>query len=530
MQKNFAIMALQNLPIGIQSFEDLRSNNYLYVDKTEYIYNLVTTGKPYFLSRPRRFGKSLLISTFDCLFSGRKELFEGLYMYDKWDWTKTNPVIRFDFGSQNYQNAERLEEDLIAKVNEYAAQYEIELSRTWPARFAELIEKIHKKTGEKIVVLVDEYDKAIIDHLKEMELADQIRIALHNFYQILKAVDDHLRFVFLTGVSKFSRISIFSGLNNLNDLTMSDKYAAVCGYTQEELLSYFDSYIEELAISEAQTKDEIIKQIKDNYDGYSWDGKTFVYNPFSTLKLFNEKKFIDYWFESGTPTFLVDLIKQRNDIQLITKPFPLAADAFNAYDIQNIDTKLLLFQTGYLTVKSIRKNPFSNSLTYLLDIPNQEVRTGLMTHLLAGFSENSIPDTTTLRDTMMEQLFNGDTAAFNRNLKAMIAHIPYQLHIPEESYYHSLFILWLKMLGFKVDAEVSTNTGRIDAVWTWGDRVVIAEVKYTKEGNLDTLISEAFTQIREKKYYERYNGENKRIALLAVAFAGREITSQMEEL
>jgi hypothetical protein len=325
-------------------------------------------------------------------------------------------------------------------------------------------------------------------------------------------------------------VSIFSGLNNLIDLTLSRDAVTICGYTQKELLSYFDPYIEELAQTYEQTKPEIIEMIKQHYDGYSWNGKDFVYNPFSTLKLFKEKEFTDYWFESGTPTFLVDLIRARNDIQSVIEPFELNANAFNAFEIANIDIKLLLFQTGYLTVKSVRKNRISGALSYLLDIPNEEVRVGLMTHLFAGFAESPISNTSTARDSMMEQLLDGDTSAFDRNLKALIANIPYQLHVPEEKYYHSLFLLWLNMLGFKVDAEVSTNIGRIDAVWTWKERVVIAEVKYAREGNPDTLLAEAFKQIREKKYSERYHGQNKRIALLAVAFAGREVISEMTEL
>jgi hypothetical protein len=524
-------MALQNLPVGIQSFEKLRSENYLYVDKTELVYDLAKSVTPYFLSRPRRFGKSLLVSTLDCLFSGKKELFEGLYIYDKWDWSHKNPVVRIDFGSKAYRSTELFYQSLFDLLQNVAtaAGFTLE-NQTIPTKFEELLTKLHQKSGETVVVLVDEYDKPIIDNLNNMELAGEIRQILHDFYQVLKAADDHLRFVFLTGVSKFSRISIFSGLNNLNDLTMSDKYTAVCGYTQKELLSYFDSYIEELAISEAQTKDDIIKQIKDNYNGYSWDGKTFVYNPFSTLKLFNEKKFIDYWFESGTPTFLVDLIKKRNDIQSVLKPFELSPDDFNAFEITNINTGLLLFQTGYLTIKSIRKNPFSSYPLYTLGIPNEEVNKGLTKYLLAAFANSQVADIGPITFQMMEQLLCGNATAFNRNLKAMIAHIPYQLHIPEEKYYHSLFILWLNMLGFKVDAEIPTNIGRIDAVWTWNERVVITEIKYAKEGDLDKLMEEAFSQIHEKKYSERYYGQNKRIALLAIAFANREINSKMIEM
>jgi hypothetical protein len=520
-------MALQNLPIGIQSFEKLRDGNYLYVDKTEAIYDIASQSYPYFLSRPRRFGKSLLISTLDCLFSGKKELFEGLWIYDKWDWTKTYPVIRFDFSSQNYQNAEKLEQDLVAKVDEYAIEFGVELTRTWPARFAELIEKVHAQTGKKVVVLVDEYDKAIIDNLKDSDLASEIRVSLHNFYQILKATDYHLRFIFLTGVSKFSRVSIFSGLNNLIDLTLSKSAVKICGITQQELLENFDEYIDELAESKGYTKAETIEKIKKWYDGYSWDGKTFVYNPFSTLNFFREKQFVNYWFESGTPGFLIEQIKQRGDIKLVAEEFVLQS---NAFDINTFDTKLLLFQTGYLTVKKVRDSMFSERQEYILGVPNEEVRNGLMTWLLAAYSKNQISDVSQAGVDMMSQLFEGNSTAFNTSLKLLLSRIPYQLHVRNEAYYHSLFLAWLGLLSFKVEAEVSTNIGRIDAVWTWNERVVIAEVKYDEDGDMQNLLDKAIAQIHEKKYAERYAGKNKRIALLAVAFTGKEVESRMVEL
>jgi hypothetical protein len=491
---------------------------------------MVTTGKPYFLSRPRRFGKSLLVSTLDCLFSARKDLFEGLYIYDQWDWTRKHPVIRFDFGGINYQTAEDLKKDLIDKIDKYARQYGLTLSRQGSGRFAELIEELHGKIGEQVVVLVDEYDKPIIDNLSDLAFADTIRKTLHDFYQVLKASDDHLRLIFLTGVSKFSKVSIFSGLNNLMDLTLDPRFSTICGYTQPELEACFAAYLDDFAQELNTTVPELLDKIKFNYNGYSWDGINSVYNPFSTLQLLAKKQFTDYWFESGTPTFLVDLIKTRNDVQSVMEPFEMTSNNFDAFEIANIDIKLLLFQTGYLTIKSVQQNPFSGRPEYVLALPNEEVRSGLMTHLLATFSAHTVSETFTFQQQMMKQLLSGDTSAFDRNLKALIANIPYQLHVPEEKYYHSLFLLWLNMLGFKVDAEVSTNIGRIDAVWTWKERVVIAEVKYAREGNPEALLAEAFAQIREKKYSERYSGQNKRIALLAVAFAGREVTCEMTEL
>ena len=521
---------LQNLPVGIQSFADLRSNNYLYVDKTEHIYRMIVTGKPYFLSRPRRFGKSLLVSTMEAVFQGRKELFEGLYIYDKWDWSRKYPVIRLDFGGMSYDTPDMLKTSLSDFVIDTAFTHDILLRKTETAdRFGELIKKLHNLYNQQVVVLIDEYDKPIIDNLKELEVANNIRKVLHNFYQVLKSVDEHLRFIFLTGVSKFSKVSIFSGLNNLDDLTIHPQYSTICGYTQQELETNFDSYIEALAKYRNVSKQTAVDEIKCWYDGYSWDGKISVYNPFSTLQLFKKNQFIDYWFASGTPTFLVDLIRKRNDVKDVTQPFEMSASGFDAFEITTLNTRLLLFQTGYLTIKKEVEDPFSPMPQYLLDIPNEEVRRGLMTHLLADFSQYSIVETPIMKNRMMKQLFNGDATALENSLREMFARIPYQLHVPREAYWHSLLLLWLNLLGFKVDAEIQTNTGRIDAVWTWEERVVVAEVKYAVKESLDALLDDAMNQIRERRYWERY-GNDKRIALLAVAFANREIGCRMEEL
>jgi hypothetical protein len=277
------------LPIGTQTFEKLRSDNAVYVDKTEHIYNLISTGSVYFLSRPRRFGKSLLISTFKELFKGNKKVFEGLYIYDKWDWTKINLVINLDFATIAYKTVSILEKSLLDFVNSEASKNGVVLDNsTLPSRFAELIEKLHEKAGQRVVILVDEYDKPLIDNLSEGEVYLQVKRTLHDFYQVIKASDEHLRFVFLTGVSRFSGLSIFSGLNNLNDITMETECAGICGYTQEELESNFKEYIESVSQTMEIAKEEVLSEIKRWYNGYSWDGKTFVYNPFSTLAFFRK--------------------------------------------------------------------------------------------------------------------------------------------------------------------------------------------------------------------------------------------------
>jgi len=272
-----------------------------------------------------------------------------------------------------------------------------------------------------------------------------------------------------------------------------------------------------------------IESIRRWYNGFSWDGCTAVYNPYSTLLLFDNKKFDEYWFASGTPTFLIDILRERNDVKYVLEPTQVSG-GFDSFDITNVDTKVLLFQTGYLTVKSAARNPFSENMIYTLGIPNEEVRKALMIHLVAAYAKVHVSDTGSIRDSMFEQLFNGDAASFERSLRDMFARIPYQLHIPREAYYHSLLLLWLNMIGFEVMAEIPTDKGRIDAVWTWKERAVIAEIKYAAKGSCARLLDAAFAQIKKQRYYERYMVKNNRVALLAVAFAGKSIACKMEEL
>ncbi|MDR3188085.1 MAG: ATP-binding protein [Prevotellaceae bacterium] len=522
---------MQKLPIGIQSFESLRENEFLYVDKTQKIYQLVTSGRVFFLSRPRRFGKSLLVSTLGALFRGEKKLFEGLYIYDKWDWEQRFPVIRLDFGGRAHSSGEELMTSLTDFVEAQASAYHLSLvQNALPDKFMELLTKLHQSTGQQVVMLVDEYDKPITDHLSNLEVAEANRKILQAFYQVLKAADEHLRFIFLTGVSKFAKISIFSGLNNLNDVTMDDKYATICGYTQAELESCFAEHIAEMAEYHKQTREEIIAEIRRWYNGYSWDGATSVYNPFSTLLLFDKKLFIDHWFATGTPTFLVNLIKTRNDAKVLLEPVQVQSTTFDSFEYHALDTKLLSFQTGYLTVKKREKSMFDNTLVYTLGFPNEEVRMALMGHMVGSYAACPISDTFSLREHMMRQLAEGNAPSFERSMQEMFARIPYQLHVPREAYYHSLLLLWLNLLGFKVDAEVPTDKGRMDAVWTWGDRVVIAEIKYAEKGKIEPLLKKALTQLLYRRYHERYAGAKKRIALLAVAFAGKEIACRIKEL
>jgi len=522
---------MKTLPIGIQSFDDLRTRKCLYIDKTKDILRLITSGKIFFLSRPRRFGKSLLVSTIAELFKGNKSLFEGLYVFDKYDWTLQYPVIIIDWNRINHANAEVMESETCIFIDRLASSYGISLmQKIASGKFDELIERLYEKTGSQVVVLVDEYDMPLLDALDNPIELGLIRKFLQSFYKTLKGTDKYLKFVFLTGVSKFAKVSIFSGMNSPEDITMDKKYASICGYTQDELEENFKEYLHDFAQESQVTDNEIIDSIRHWYNGYSWDGVTTVYNPYSTLMMFRKKELTNHWFSTGTPTFLINQIKKRNDVKYLLEPVLISSDGFDNFEPDSISTSLLLFQTGYLTIKNVAKSRFGQQLQYTLGIPNEEVRKSLMQHLASSYTGCPVTDTTELRDYMLQQLFDGDVSAFQRNMQAMFARIPYQLHIPCDAYYHSLLLVWLNMLGFEVLGEIPTNIGRIDAVWTWEERVVIAEVKHSEKGSLESLLKEALEQIHDRRYYEGYAGNNRRIALLAIAVAGREIECRMEEL
>ncbi|MDR3048522.1 MAG: ATP-binding protein [Elusimicrobiota bacterium] len=519
---------MKNLPIGIQSFSKLRtnSNDYLYVDKTRHIYNMVSEGNVYFLSRPRRFGKSLLVSAMNELFNGNKDIFEGLYIYDKWDWTKKNPVIRLDFGARANKTPQDLTISLSDFLNFEASDNGIRLeSSKLPDKFGELITKLHLSTGEKVVVLIDEYDKPIIDNMSQLEVAESNKRLLHDFYQVLKAEDDHLRFVFMTGVSKFAGLSVFSALNNINDITIDAKYAAICGYTQEELESVFSEHIKAAAKVFGYSQKNLMDTIRSRYDGYSWDGEITVYNPFSTLLFFDKRVFDSYWFATGTPTFLIDMIKNRNQVTDILEPQEVGKNFFKSADVGDMDDLSLLFQTGYLTIKS-KKRGIDN--IYTLGMPNLEVREAFLENLLSSYSKYPAGKVPILRDKMQAQIRNSDEQGLEQSFRLLYAYIPYLLKIENEKYYQSMFLVMLALLGFDIYGEMLTNAGRIDAVLRLSDFVVISEFKYSAEKSLEEMTQAAIEQIIDKKYYERFL--DKTIIMLGVAFNGKDVKCKMEKL
>jgi hypothetical protein len=516
---------LQQLPTGIQSFVKLRENNYLYVDKTELICRLVSQERPFFFSRPRRFGKSLLLSTMEAVFKGQKDLFKGLWIENNYDWNKNYPVIKLDWTVIRHKTPGEARAHITNILRRIAGPYKLDLQEQGIALFEELIAKLHEKTGQKVAVLVDEYDVPILDKLenlnKESEPIEPIRDFMREFYRALKNADEHLHFVFITGITKFSKVSIFSAINNLIDISLDKEYSVLCGWTQEELESNFDKHLEQMAAELNCTKKDILHGIRGWYNGFSWDGVHTVYNPFSTLLLFEHKQFNNYWFGSGSPQFLINILKERNDVLSLLKPVKLSSASFDKFDYRTLHTGLLLFQSGYLTVKQIEYGEIGEPPVFTLGIPNNEVKNSLMEYLVSAYTEYPVETTFNIREQMRAAMLASNAADFEMSARELFARIPYQLHIPAEAYYHSLILLWLTMLGFDVQGEVSTNNGRIDAVWLYKEQAVIAEVKFAREGDAAALLDDAFKQIYEKKYYERYMGAYK-VSLMAIGFTGKD--------
>ncbi|GAB6393815.1 MAG: ATPase AAA [Bacteroidales bacterium] len=462
------------------------------------------------------------------LFKGSKRLFEGLYIYDKWDWTQQYPVIRIDWTNIKHAAKEEMESDMSTFLQEMANREGITLKRPFASsRFGELIEQLHRKTRQQVVVLIDEYDVPILDAMGTPQVKD-VREFLQDFYKRLKANDDHLKLIFLAGVSKFAKLSIFSTLNSPRDITLSEDFATICGYTQEELEHYFSEHIDCLAKHASVSRNEILDKIHKWYDGYSWDGKTRVYNPFSTLLLFTEKEFSNYWFASGTPAFLTEQLKLRDQIELVVEPVVATSNTFDSFDPDFIEDIPLLFQSGYLTVKD--KASINERLQYTLDVPNLEVRQSLMEYLLSAYSRYPISQIAKLTQSMCNQLNARDAEGFARSVNIMLQNIPVILQIGNEKYYHSLFLSWMLTLGFHIEGEIMTGIGRIDAVWEQPDLIVVSELKYHAEKKMETLLDEVIAQIYDRRYYEKYLHKSNPILLMGLAFSGKEAGCRFEEL
>ena len=507
---------MQNLPIGISSFSRIRENNYLYIDKTEYLYNLITTGTYYFLSRPRRFGKSLLVSTLRCLFEGKRELFKGLWIYDRWDWSRFYPVIHIDFNAISCDEPVQLKEKLLNRLYDIGTEHGIEVkNNTLPECFEELILKINKKYKEEVVFLIDEYDRPIINHIGmgegRLEIAKANREVLRTFYGVIKAgdVQDVTRFVLLTGVSKFSKVSVFSELNNLTDLTMHTRYWAILGITEEELERYLVPYIEEYCRHRNIALEEGKRQLREYYNGYrfSEEGES-VYNPYSLLRCLEERKIGNWWFETGTPTVLVNLIKETQYPILHIEDMKLKQAAFSTYEIEDLRIEALLFQTGYITIKNERNG------IYQLGYPNKEVKTSFLDVLFEKIVGYRDPEKLEKRYFIEEKLEQGDLQGFIDIIKAIYSGIPYTLEYKlNEAHFHTLFYVMLSSMGIRAETEVLTSRGRIDMVVEIGDKIYIIEFKCNQESE------KAIEQIKENRYADRYRKEGKELYLIGINFS-----------
>lgn len=497
---------MKQLSIGRASFSELIEEKCIYVDKTENLYNLISTGKYYFLSRPRRFGKSLTVSTLKEIFKGNKELFKDTFIYNtNYDWKKY-PVIHFDFSKfDSCNNIEELEYTLLKSIKTHAALYDITLEeKSAQLRFDELIDKLAKKG--KVVILIDEYDNPIISNITDTQKAKKIKDILKGFYKIIKSQDENVKFAFLTGVTKFSQVSVFSGLNNLTDLTMNGKYATLCGYTVEEIKNNFNDYIVKISSDSGKTEKEVLDDMKNWYNGFRFSKNELkVYNPWSALSFFNTGELENYWFETGTPSFLIELIKDKNFNIGDKNNLRASGTSFSTFDIENLEVKPLLFQTGYLTISDYDKKRDR----FFLDFPNKEVKQSFVESLLKSASKS---DAGSILDTLADALEDHDLEEFFESMDILFSKIDYDLHLKDEKYWQSLFYMILTLLGYKIHAEFKTIKGRIDAVVEIQTHIYIFEFKTSDSEEI------ALNQIKEREYYKRFKDSNKEIVLIGSRF------------
>ena len=494
---------LPNLPIGRQYFAMIRKDNAVYIDKTEYIYKLCKpNGGNYFLSRPRRFGKSLTLDTINELFSGNKALFQGLWIEDKWDWTETFPVIRLSLDAIGHHSG--FSKALQDAIHDIATTFDIQLKKTSESSlFRELIDKVASKTGKQVVILIDEYDKPIVDYIDpyNLEKANEQRDILKQFFSILKSSSNHIRFMLITGVSKFSQVSIFSDLNHLTDLTLHRNYTALCGYTQAELEHYFEPYLKTMPT-------DTLEKMKLWYNGYSWDAKTFVYNPFSVLNFFDKQVYRNFWFATGTPTFLVKLMRRRFEYKLEeTEVSDLILESFTLEKFDDLDLNSLLLQTGYLTIKEITPEG-----KFILNYPNQEVRRAFGQFLLSEYTDTQV--SVPYGADILEALRKNNIARVVQVIHSLIQAVPDQNYIKnEEKFFHAIIHLIFTMIGSDVRSEVHTPIGRIDTV------IMTTTGIYLFEFKIDESAEAAIQYIKDKHYTEHLKHFNKPITAIGISFS-----------
>ena len=499
----------KRLPIGIQTFKKIIDGNFLYVDKTDFALKLVEGSGYYFLSRPRRFGKSLFLDTLAEVFMGNRELFKGLYLYNRYDFQK-HPVIRISFGSGDFTDEEIIKEEILYSLKSNLANLGVECSNLQSYRtcFKELIENVWIKYDQKAVILIDEYDKPILDNITNREMALKARHILKNFYAVIKDSDRYIRFVFITGVSKFSKMNLFSGLNNLEDITVNRDYAEICGYTHEDLKSLFREHL----------KGADLEMVRRWYNGYYYFGEK-VYNPFDILLFIsNGHEFRNYWWNTGNPSFLIEKLREENYYIPDIEQTLISEEALNAFDVEYIDLLALLWQTGYLTFKDKIVDEMG-VINYSLRVPNLEIQLSL-NHLFIDYLTNERHKKLTYRNNIKAALKENNFDRFIEVLKTIFASIPYHNYAKNiiaayEGYYSSVIFVYLSALGYEVIPEDTTNRGRIDLTLKLDNKIVIIEFKVDSDES-------PIRQIKEKKYYEKYLNEKKDIYLVGINFDSRK--------
>ena len=509
----------REMPVGIQDFEKLRLDDYVYVDKTQYVYALTRKSRPYFLGRPRRFGKSLFASTLKAYFLGKKELFEGLAIAQlEKDWIEY-PVIYIDFNLGSNESLPSVQTALDAMLDKYEDEWGItEKYNSLSVRLAKLIETAYEKSGKRAVVLVDEYDKALVHTMDKPEINDELRDFFKGFYGILKGMDYALRFAFITGVTKFAKVSVFSDLNHLTDISLDDRYAGVCGISEKELLQYFEPEIHALAKKRQLDYDAALAQIKKRYDGYrfSKEGED-IYNPFSLLNVFESMDFTHHWFKSGTPTFLIKTLRNGNyDVKKFENDVTIAVSAIDEYRVNETSLTPLLYQSGYLTIKSY--HPEYDEFT--LGFPNEEVKYGFLNELLPAFAPQILNDSFSA-SRFTKALVSGNVEDFMQQLTAFFASIPYDAIKKEhrdEQYYQHLFYIVFELMGQFVKTEVKSAQGRADAVVKTADSIYVFEFKMENNATAE----EALAQIDRKGYLIPYTVDNRRLVKIGVEFSLEE--------
>ena len=503
---------MAKFPIGVQHFQRLREEGFLYVDKTERIYRLITTGVAYFFSRPRRFGKSILVSTLEAIFQGKRKLFSGLWIdQTDYEW-KEFPVIHLDLSTAVSSSPEALMTSLQEMLKEVALKYNIkEIQRPFPSfTLSALVTELSKRAS--VVILIDEYDKPLVHHLDDRKLVEKNRDVLRDFYATIKSLDKYLHFVFVTGVSKFSKVSLFSGMNNLKEISLYDAYADLLGLTEKEIDTYLLPDIQTIAEQQGTTEKHILSLLKTWYNGYRYGLSSHVpkvYNPLSVFSYLDQGKLANYWFTSATPTFAIELIKNRSfPISDFENGVIAGKEIEASHEIDTIDIATLLFQTGYLTIGDYNEKTGD----YFLKFPNEEVRHSFLEHLLHAFSEKQPFEIHGLLFKLSDFLKTKDLENFFNVFNVFLASIPHQIHKEAESYYHSLLYLFLKAIGFRVEAEVSTSLGRIDMVLKTNHAIFIFEFK------INRTAEEVLQQILSKNYQKQHSLNGRELILVGVNF------------